>query len=69
MQYKIQGSPKQVQDLTPLFFDYTYTIKNNVLLVLTDEDNDSELLPFLSMVNAPVMIDYMTQNTIKLTLL
>ena len=66
MQYKIEGA---VRDLAPLFFDYTYTIKNNVLLVLTDADDDSELLPFLSMVNTPVMIDYMTQNTIKLTLL
>lgn len=66
MQYKIEGA---VETISQLFFDYTYTIKNNVLLVLTDEDDDSELLPFLSMVNTPVMIDYMTQNTIKLTLL
>lgn len=66
MQYKIEGA---VETIAPLFFDYTYTIKDNVLLVLTDHQDDSELLPFLSMVNAPVMINYMTQNTIKLTLL
>jgi hypothetical protein len=69
MQYKIQGSVAELERLTSLFLGYCFIMKNNVLTVLTDADNDSELLLFLSMVNAPIMIDYMTQTTIKLTLL
>lgn len=68
MQYKIQGSVAEIERLAPLFLGYSFIMKNNVLTVLTDTDDDSDLLLFLSMVNAPVMIDYMTQTIIKITL-
>lgn len=71
MQYKIEGSEKQIQDLaTHVFNEYPYQIKNRQLHVLTDCD---ETTSFLSMVSAftkcSVMIDYMTQEIVKFTIL
>ena len=70
MQYKIDATPEQIQELAPHFADYPYQIKNQQLHILT---NTEETINFFSMVRAflkrPVTIDYMTQDLIKFVVL
>lgn len=70
MQYKIQGSPEQIQDLAHhVFNDYTYEIKDNCLKITAGDHT----FAFFSMVRAftkvPVSIDYMTRDLVKFVIL
>ena len=71
MQYKIQGSKEQIEQLaTHVFNDHTHEIKNNILVINTQEDYTTA---FFSMVKAfteqPVAIDFMTRDLIKFVIL
>jgi hypothetical protein len=70
MQYKIEATPQQLQDLaTYVFDDYPHEIKNRQLIIESGEHT----FAFFSMVKAflkqPVLIDYMTRDLIKFVVL
>lgn len=71
MQYKIDATPQQIQDLaTHVFDDYPTEIKNKQLQINTEDDYTYS---FFSMVRAflkrPVSVDYMTRDLVKFVVL
>lgn len=74
MQYKIDATLEQIQDLkTHVFADHTYEIKNKQLIIDTGDDDWRLTVALFSTIKdflkRPVSIDYMTQDIIKFVIL
>ncbi len=74
MQYKIEGTQQQLQDLaTHIFNDYPHEIKNRQLIIDVGDEDWKLTVSFFSMVRdflkQPVSVDYMTQDLIKFVVL
>ena len=70
MQYKIDGSLQEIQDLSiHVFSEYPHEIKNKQLIV----EASDQTIHFFSMIKnhlkKPVLVDFMTQEVIKFTIL